>query len=543
MEPLPYVYLFAPACTLILALIWREARRAGYAPDRVAAAMAACAAGAVIGSKVLMFDFHAAEYGEKTFLGAVVGGVVSLAIVLKALQFDARAYDVPVLPVIWGHALGRVGCFISGCCHGIETAAPWGIQYSFLPAPVHPTQLYESLLDVALALLLTRHRARFDRPASFALTGAVGIAMVRFLVEPWRAEAVPGPLGLTLVQTTTLAVMVAAIATLAVRERFTAKAAAAHAPPSWERSGWVLVGVLILALTTRAWLTPLEALLVGAVVSVSGLVVLRRALPRVAMASPVVGLAVVAPMQTRDSLPPTPTVRPAFETVSWHSLATSVAAGTFEVTTEDCDGNTVTTQDHTFKVLGVAAETYTQERPGVGAGGRFTSFAGLNTAPRATRAQPLPAGQPAPGADAARHDEYLGATFSGTIDRKWVGATFGVAAGKFLFRPDYPRDVPTVPTRAFPIGALRIGKLTGVHFATDVGMHTPSFAPGPLVRIGLGIGDSTAWNLFRFGFEEGGPFVTGRVVSKGGLEFEPYVSFGNRFMVSAGIKKRFYRTP
>src|SRR5829696_3472413 len=102
MQTLPYVYGFAPAVTLILVLIWREAARVGFRRERVAAAMAACAAGAVIGSKVLMFDFHAAQYGEKTFLGAVVVGVLTLAIVARVLRFDTRAFDVPVLPVLWG---------------------------------------------------------------------------------------------------------------------------------------------------------------------------------------------------------------------------------------------------------------------------------------------------------------------------------------------------------------------------------------------------------------------------------------------------------
>src|SRR5689334_20655087 len=112
MHTLPYVYGFAPAVALILVLIWREAARVGLRRERVAAAMAACAAGAVIGSKVLMLDFHAAQYGEKTFLGAVVGGMLTLAIVARVLRFHATAFDVPVLPVLWGAAIGRVGCFL-----------------------------------------------------------------------------------------------------------------------------------------------------------------------------------------------------------------------------------------------------------------------------------------------------------------------------------------------------------------------------------------------------------------------------------------------
>lgn len=534
MEPLPYVYLFGPACALILVLIWRDAKRAGYTPDRVAAAMAACATGAVIGSKVLMFDFHAAQYGEKTFLGAVVGGALTLAIVLKALQFDARAFDVPVLPVLWGHALGRVGCFVSGCCHGIEASVPWGVQYAWLPAPVHPTQLYESALDIVLALLLTRHRARFTRPASLALTGAAGIALVRFAVEPWRASAVPGPLGLSVVQATTLAVMIAAMATLVLRERLAITVAPRRIASEVQRSVCVLAGVVLVAFAARAWLTPLETLLVGAVLVSASAVVLYHVMPRIAVASSVVGLAVVAPMQSRDSVPPS------LQPLSWHAIGTSVAFGGFEVTTEDCDGNTITRQDHSFKTLGISAETYRQERPGVGIGARFTGFAGLNTAPPATG---RPSGQPASGSDAARHDNYSGATFAATVDSKWLGFKVGLAGGRWALRPDYPLFDARVPSQTMPIAGLRVGKLTGVHGAIDVGTHAPSLAPSPFVVVGMAKGDSTGNNLFRFGFTDIGPFVGGRVVSKDGIEFEPFVTLGNRYVFSVGLKKRFYRKP
>ncbi len=64
-----------------------------------------------------------------------------------------------------GHAVGRLGCLMAGCCYGRPTDVPWAVRLggpgSSTPpemwgVPVHPTQLYESVADLAIALFLMR---------------------------------------------------------------------------------------------------------------------------------------------------------------------------------------------------------------------------------------------------------------------------------------------------------------------------------------------------------------------------------------------------
>src|SRR5207247_1843128 len=111
------------------------------------------------------------------------------------------------------------GCFLAGCCHGLPTTLPWGVTYArgtsafneqvaagwIAPSaattlPIHPTQLYESALDIVVALVLLRLRPRFGQPGSLALAGGIGVSFVRFVVEPMRATAVPTAFGMTVVQ-------------------------------------------------------------------------------------------------------------------------------------------------------------------------------------------------------------------------------------------------------------------------------------------------------------------------------------------------------
>ena len=71
-----------------------------------------------------------------------------------------------------GHAIGRIGCFLVGDDYGTPSNLPWAVAFPLgLPptnVPVHPTQLYETLGLLIVAVLLVRMR-RQRRPASTVL--------------------------------------------------------------------------------------------------------------------------------------------------------------------------------------------------------------------------------------------------------------------------------------------------------------------------------------------------------------------------------------
>lgn len=75
-----------------------------------------------------------------------------------------KTCDVFAPGIALGHAIGRVGCFAAGCCWGKPTTLPWGITFTNplaaqlvgtpLGVPLHPTQLYEMVLEIANFFLL-----------------------------------------------------------------------------------------------------------------------------------------------------------------------------------------------------------------------------------------------------------------------------------------------------------------------------------------------------------------------------------------------------
>ncbi len=143
--------------------------------------------------------------GGLSFHGAFLGGGLAVALLAwrKGIPF-LRLADVLAPGVALAYAIGRVGCFLNGCCYGVPTDLPWACSFqdpfhahTHTP-PSHPTQIYASLSNLLIFALL----ARMQKPphpegkvfwAYLALYG-----VYRFIVEFWRIGATSTVLALGL---------------------------------------------------------------------------------------------------------------------------------------------------------------------------------------------------------------------------------------------------------------------------------------------------------------------------------------------------------
>jgi phosphatidylglycerol:prolipoprotein diacylglycerol transferase len=141
----------------------------------------------------------------------------SLIAVLAGWVWLSRRYAIPLaeltdLGLTWmglGHAFGRLGCFMAGCCWGGATDGPTGVRFPdeaivWLVEPalregahtvsLHPTQLYESigLLVVFVVLIACRLRRGVEPHWRQASRYALGYGMLRFGVELFRGDATRG---------------------------------------------------------------------------------------------------------------------------------------------------------------------------------------------------------------------------------------------------------------------------------------------------------------------------------------------------------------
>ena len=93
----------------------------------------------------------------KTILWGLTGGYIGVEVAKWALHVTASTGDSFVVPVAITVAIGRVGCFLYGCCYGVATNQTWGFRFPIAPDAGailrHPTQLYELLFHLSFAAI------------------------------------------------------------------------------------------------------------------------------------------------------------------------------------------------------------------------------------------------------------------------------------------------------------------------------------------------------------------------------------------------------
>lgn len=166
--------------------------------------------------------------GGLSLYGGLAGGLIAgLAFVYwKNLPID-DLLDIVGLVLPLGISIGRIGCFLNGCCYGKPTQLLWGVVFPSLGYKVHPTQLYELLYAFFIFLFLYCFRYRIGRGNVF-FAFLFFYSFFRFLNEFFRVNP-PLLLGLSGSQLISILAFVFSAVFLAVRlkggkgEGFTAR--------------------------------------------------------------------------------------------------------------------------------------------------------------------------------------------------------------------------------------------------------------------------------------------------------------------------------
>jgi phosphatidylglycerol---prolipoprotein diacylglyceryl transferase len=188
--------IYGTAYLAAAAVFWQMARRRAMATDGIARVMAAGLVGGLAGANLL--QLLATGLPGKTIEGGIIGGWLAVIWMKRRLGITRPTGDLFALAIPAGEAIGRIGCFVGGCCYGTAAHVAWAVHEH--GALRHPAQLYLALgAAVCFTILLLIERRRMLPENGLFYFGAVLFCVDRFSVEFFRANQ-PFALGLTLAQ-------------------------------------------------------------------------------------------------------------------------------------------------------------------------------------------------------------------------------------------------------------------------------------------------------------------------------------------------------
>jgi phosphatidylglycerol:prolipoprotein diacylglycerol transferase len=217
-----YAVIIAFALILMIFLGLRAAGRFGIKQDDIIDMMIFAIPASIICARLyyvaFTWDYYKANpiailnlrEGGLAIYGAVIGAFATVFVFTKIKKISPLAmldFGVPYLVLAQG--IGRWGNFVNQEAFGANTSLPWGMTSAeivrrlneFAPRlsamgisvdasqPVHPTFLYESLWNIAIAAILFRLRGRKHFNGEVLCCYLIGYGIGRALIEGLRTDS------------------------------------------------------------------------------------------------------------------------------------------------------------------------------------------------------------------------------------------------------------------------------------------------------------------------------------------------------------------
>lgn len=208
-----YGLLMSVACVIVGGICLYRARRYDVLPEDVfIVAAIAIGCGLFCGGLLFTFVTYPLEYiwecvlsghfevfiGGIVFYGGLVGGIIGALLGCKIAGCSKERVIRIVVPYIpLGHAIGRIGCVLAGCCYGTPYDGPFAIytvqDASNVAAKVghFPVQIVESLINVGICILLYCYEKR-GKANKLLVLYLFTYALIRFGLEFLRGDEIRG---------------------------------------------------------------------------------------------------------------------------------------------------------------------------------------------------------------------------------------------------------------------------------------------------------------------------------------------------------------
>ncbi|MBQ7258190.1 MAG: prolipoprotein diacylglyceryl transferase [Abditibacteriota bacterium] len=150
----------------------------------------------IVGSRLLYVLTNLSSYtlgeafclwkGGLSFHGAIVAGVLVGLIFSKIKKINfLTILDIVCPSVCIGYGFTRIGCFLNGCCYGIDSSMPWACNMltDHGISPCEPVQLYACVISFIMFWTLTKFEFKKDKPGYVFTWYLIFYGFYRYLIE------------------------------------------------------------------------------------------------------------------------------------------------------------------------------------------------------------------------------------------------------------------------------------------------------------------------------------------------------------------------
>ncbi|MDP8265460.1 MAG: prolipoprotein diacylglyceryl transferase [Candidatus Aceula meridiana] len=213
-----YGAMLAVALIVCSLLLGQEAKRKGIDPDIIVDLIFWLAAWGIVGSRIFfvilnfsffkknLFEILMVHHGGLAWQGGLIFASLAGIIFIKRKKLLFwETLDLVAPYVALGQAIGRIGCFLNGCCYGQPSTC--GIYFPVHQDILYPTQLYSSFALILIFVVL-KFCQKFNPPHGQIFFWYFILASVqRFFIQFLRADYDPIFLGLGIFQIVNLIIL------------------------------------------------------------------------------------------------------------------------------------------------------------------------------------------------------------------------------------------------------------------------------------------------------------------------------------------------
>ena len=170
--------------------------------------------------------------GGIVLYGSAIGATAALLLYRRLRPFPLWPMLDAIAPAVaLGIAIGRVGCFLNGCCYGDLCNLPWAVTFpkgtspwvnhvdhglissqAARSLPIHPTQLYSTIDGLLIMALLNAYFPIRKRDGEVTALLLLTYPITRFLIEQIRNDEVGFVAGMTISQTISVVFLICGVA-------------------------------------------------------------------------------------------------------------------------------------------------------------------------------------------------------------------------------------------------------------------------------------------------------------------------------------------